>query len=239
VIAVEQVAKRYGDGAAVVEALRDVSLVVPKGQFVSIMGPSGCGKSTLLNLVCGLDRPTRGRVLIEGEDLAQRSDDQCSDLRLRRIGLVFQSFNLFPSFTVEENVATPLEFSGVRWRDARALARRALERVGVAAAAFARRPAELSGGEQQRTAIARALVTEPAILLADEPTGNLDTRTGQSVLDLIRELNRTQKLTVLMATHSTFAATYGHRTIELSDGTVVRDVTAPARASLRLAGDGE
>jgi putative ABC transport system ATP-binding protein len=239
VITVEQVQKRYGEGSAAVDALRDVSLVVPTGQFVSIMGPSGCGKSTLLNLVGGLDRPTRGRVLIDGEDLAVRSDDQCSDLRLRRIGLVFQSFNLFPSFTVEENVATPLEFSGVRWRDARALARRVLERVGVPPATFARRPAELSGGEQQRTAIARALVTEPAILLADEPTGNLDTRTGQSVLDLIRDLNRTQKLTVLMATHSTVAAAYGHRTIELSDGVVVRDVTAPARVSLRLAGDAE
>lgn len=236
-IVVEQVARRYGHGPGAVEALRDVSLVVPKGQFVSVMGPSGCGKSTLLNLICGLDQPTRGRVLIDGEDLAERSSDERSDLRLRRIGLVFQSFNLFPSFTVEENVATPLEFLGVRWPDARATARRTLDRVGVPAAAHARRPAELSGGEQQRTAIARALVASPAILLADEPTGSLDTRTGQSVLDLIRDLNRTQQLTVIMATHNTFAATYGHRTVEISDGMLVRDVTAPARSRLRLATD--
>jgi putative ABC transport system ATP-binding protein len=239
VIAVEQLVKRYGHGAGAVEALRGVSLVVPKGQFVSVMGPSGCGKSTLLNLVCGLDEPTAGRVLIDGEDLARRSLDERSDLRLRRIGLVFQGFNLFPTFTVEENVATPLEFLGVRWRDARVAARRALDRVGVPVAAHARRPAELSGGEQQRTAIARALVAEPEILLADEPTGNLDTRTGQGVLDLIRELNRTQNLTVIMATHSTFAATCGHRTIELSDGVVVRDVEAPVRSRLRLAADVE
>lgn len=238
-IAVEQLVKRYGHGPGAVEALRGISLTIPKGQFVSVMGASGCGKSTLLNLICGLDEPTSGRVLIEGEDLSLRSRDDRSDLRLRRIGLVFQSFNLFPTFTVEENVATPLEFLGVRWRDARAAARRALERVGVAVAAHARRPSELSGGEQQRTAIARALVAEPDILLADEPTGNLDTRTGQGVLDLIRELNRTQQLTVVMATHSTFAATCGHRTIEISDGVLVRDVEAPVRARLRLAGDAD
>jgi len=239
VIAIEQVGKRYGEGAAAVEALREVTLAIPAGQFVSVMGPSGCGKSTLLNLIAGLDQPTRGRVLIDMQDLAQLSNDERSDLRLHRIGLVFQSFNLFPTFTVEENVATPLEFLGVRWNDARERARRVLARVGIATSTHGRRPSELSGGEQQRTAIARALVTEPAILLADDRTGNLDTRTGQSVLDLIRELNRTEKLTVILATHSTVAATYGHRTIEISDGTVVHDVEAPRRPVLRLAADYE
>ena len=238
-IKVEDVSKRYGDGSSAIEALRGVSLAISEGQFVSITGPSGCGKSTLLNLIAGLDSPTRGRIVVDGHDLAALSGDERSDLRLKHVGLVFQSFNLFPTFTVEENVATPLEFLGVRWRDARAMANRALDRVGIPASAYRRRPAELSGGEQQRTAIARALVTAPQILLADEPTGNLDSRTGQRILDLIRELNGTQNLTVLLATHSVFAATYGHRTIELSDGAIIRDIEAPSKPILRVAAEND
>jgi putative ABC transport system ATP-binding protein len=223
-IVLSGVVKRYGAHAQEVTALAGIDLAVKGGEFVSIMGPSGCGKSTLLNLIAGIDTPSSGSVTVAGSNLAGLSDDQRSDLRLHQIGFIFQSFNLFPTFTIEENVAWPLEFLGVRWRDARARAAQSLERVGVGGAAFARRPAELSGGEQQRVAIARALVTEPLLLLADEPTGNLDSSTGQAILDLLRSLNLKHHLTVVMVTHNTFAATYGHRTIELRDGRVVREV---------------
>jgi putative ABC transport system ATP-binding protein len=225
-IVLRRVSKDYGNGAHAVPAVVDVSLTIPTGEFVSIMGPSGSGKSTLLNLIAGLDTPTSGDVVVGGEDLAHLSDDVRSDLRLRHIGFVFQSFNLFPTFTVEENIAWPLEFLGVSWREARQRAAIALRQVEVETAACQRRPAELSGGEQQRVALARALVTGPRLLLADEPTGNLDSRTGQAILDLLRLLNTEQRLTVVLVTHSTFAATYGHRTVELRDGRIVREARA-------------
>jgi putative ABC transport system ATP-binding protein len=225
-IVLEAVTKAYGTGGARVMVLGGVSLSVPGGQFVSIIGPSGSGKSTLLNLIAGLDVPTSGRVLVAGHDLGALSDDGRSDLRLRRIGIVFQSFNLLPSFTVEENVRCPLEFAGERDRTAVARARAALTEVKLPESAFGRRPAELSGGEQQRAAIARALVTQPELLLADEPTGNLDSATGQVVLDLLRRLNLEKRLTVILVTHSTLAARYGDRTVELRDGRIVRDVSA-------------
>jgi len=220
------VSKRYGHGAGAVVAIDDLTLRIPSGEFVSIMGPSGCGKSTLLNLIAGLDTADAGQVVLDGRDLARLSDNARSDLRLHRIGFVFQSFNLFPTFTVEENVAWPLEFCGQGWRAARARAHAELARVDIPCSAFARRPTELSGGEQQRVAIARALVTDAVLLLADEPTGNLDSHTGQTILDLLRRLNAEHHLTVLMVTHSTLAATYGHRTVELRDGRVVREVRA-------------
>src|SRR5881296_3906760 len=179
------------------------------------MGPSGSGKSTLLNLIAGLDTSTHGRVIVGGQELTRLSDDARSDLRLRHIGFVFQSFNLFPTFTAEENVAWPLGFVGVRWREARRRAREALARVALPPAAAGRRPAELSGGEQQRVAIARALVTEPRLLLADEPTGNLDSQTGQTILDLLRRLNEERHLTVVLVTHNALAASHAQRTIEL------------------------
>jgi putative ABC transport system ATP-binding protein len=225
-VMLDRVSKRYGAGPAAVAALTHTSLSVGQGEFLSIMGPSGCGKSTLLNLIAGLDRPDDGRVMVAGSDLATLSDNARSALRLQQIGFVFQSFNLFPTFTVRENVTWPLEFLGVRWREARSRAEAVLGQLSVDAAKFDRRPAELSGGEQQRVAIARALVTAPQLLLADEPTGNLDSRTGQTILDLLRALNVERRLTVVMVTHSAFAATYGHRTVELQDGHIVREVTA-------------
>jgi len=225
-IVLEAVTKTYGSGSARASVLGDVTMSVPGGQFVSIIGPSGSGKSTLLNLIAGLDVPTSGRVLVAGHDLGALSDDGRSDLRLRRIGIVFQSFNLLPSFTVEENVRCPLEFMGERERNAVARARAALAEVKLPETTFRRRPAELSGGEQQRAAIARALVTQPQVLLADEPTGNLDSATGQIVLDLLRRLNLEKQVTVLLVTHSPFAAKYGDRTLELRDGRLVRDVSA-------------
>jgi putative ABC transport system ATP-binding protein len=226
VVQVEDLVKQYGSGSQCVRAIDGVTLEVSTGEFVSIMGPSGCGKSTLLNLIAGIDTPTSGRVAVAGHDLARLSDDRRSDLRLQSIGFVFQSFNLFPTFTVEENVAWPLEFLGVRWQEARERAGDVLDRVGVDSVAYSRRPAELSGGEQQRVAIARALVTEPLLVLADEPTGNLDSSTGQAILDMLRVLNLEQRLTVIMVTHNTFAATYGHRTVELRDGQIVREISA-------------
>jgi putative ABC transport system ATP-binding protein len=226
-IELKGVSRRYGTSAQAVLALNDVDLSVPEGQFLSVMGASGSGKSTLLNVIAGLDSPTSGRVIVLGSDLMELSDDGRSDLRLQHLGFVFQTFNLFPTFDVTENVAWPLKFLGVKWRDAEERAAAALQEVGIEISAHGRRPSELSGGEQQRIAIARALVTKPRLLLADEPTGNLDSRTGQAVLDLLRTLNAERELTVVLVTHSAFAATYGHRTIELEDGVIVRDATAP------------
>jgi putative ABC transport system ATP-binding protein len=228
-VTVEDLVKRYGQGDGAIDALRGVSFAVPEGQFVSITGPSGCGKSTLLHLLAGLDDPTSGRVVIAGQDLATLSADARSDLRLQRLGFVFQDSKLLPTFTALENVAVSLEFLGVGWREATRRAARVLEDARVPARAHDRLPADLSGGEQQRTAIARALVTDPKILLADEPTGNLDSTTGRAILDLLAELNEARKLTVVMVTHSAFAATYGHRTIEIADGRIVRDIAAPPR----------
>jgi putative ABC transport system ATP-binding protein len=228
-VTVENLVKRYGQGDGAIDALRGVSFAVPEGQFVSITGPSGCGKSTLLHLLAGLDDPTSGRVVIAGQDLATLSADARSDLRLQRLGFVFQDSKLLPTFTALENVAVSLEFLGVGWREATRRAARVLEDARVPARAHDRLPADLSGGEQQRTAIARALVTDPKILLADEPTGNLDSTTGRAILDLLAELNEARKLTVVMVTHSAFAATYGHRTIEIADGRIVRDIAAPPR----------
>src|SRR5436309_7899353 len=196
-VVLEHVSKRYGEGPQAATALTDMNLDVPAGEFLSVMGPSGSGKSTLLHLIAGLDTPNVGRVLLAGRDLARLDDDARSDIRLRQIGFVFQNFNLFPGFTVEENVAWPLEFLGVSWPDARRRAAIALAQVQLQSAAQERRPAELSGGEQQRVAIARALVTDPTLLLADEPTGNLDSRTGQAILDLLRSLNVDRGLTVI------------------------------------------
>src|SRR5262249_540660 len=220
-VVLERVSKRYDGGGAATPALVDVSLTVRRGEFVSIMGPSGCGKSTLLHLAAGLDSPDSGRVIVAGHDLAQLSDDARSDLRLNTIGFVFQNFQLLPTFTVEENVAWPMELQGVSARHARERAGAALETVRISRAALRRLPADLSGGEQQRVAPARALATEPIVLFADEPTGNLDSHTGAAILELLQALNRTRGLTILMVTHSSVASTYGHRTIELCDGRVV------------------
>jgi putative ABC transport system ATP-binding protein len=223
-IVLDGLTRTYRDGARTHTVLDAVDLSIAAGEFVSVMGPSGSGKSTMLNLIAGLDTPTRGKVLIAGDDIGQLSDDQRSDLRLQKIGLVFQAFNLLPTFTAEENVLWPLEFLGLPHADIRRRTDAALAQVGLAASLRGRRPGELSGGEQQRVAIARALVAEPQVLLADEPTGNLDSQTGQVILDLLRRLNRERQLTVVMVTHSAFAAATGTRTVELRDGRVARDV---------------
>lgn len=215
--------KRYGDGAAAVHGLRGVTLEIEAGAFVAVVGQSGSGKSTLLNVIGGIDVATAGRARVLGHDLEALDDGARSDLRLRSVGFVFQTFNLFPTFTATDNVAWPRRFAGDTWRQARRLAAAALRAVGLDGRAGARLPAELSGGEQQRVAIARALINEPSLLLADEPTGNLDSTTATAILDLIAQAQRDRELTVILVTHNPAAAAYGSRVVELRDGTVVRD----------------
>src|SRR5215468_8887691 len=207
-IRLSSVTKTYGSGPLATRALGGLDLDVGTGEFVSVMGPSGSGKTTLLNLMAGLDVPETGEVIVEGTHLGALADRELADLRLRKLGFVFQAFNLIPALTVEENVAWPLEFSGCRRADVRQRTADALRRIGMAGRER-RHPGELSGGEQQRVAIARAIVTRPSILLADEPTGNLDTHTGQKILDLIAELSRVERVTVVMVTHNVAAAMHG------------------------------
>src|SRR4051812_39559314 len=207
----------YGTGPEAVHALRNVDLSIAPGEFVAVMGPSGSGKSTLLHLIGGLDRPDTGEVLIEGEPLATMNDEALADLRRRRIGFVLQFFNLFPLLSALENVAFPLLLDGRR--DALALAGDALAHVGLAARAE-HRPGALSGGEQQRVAVARALVTRPAVVLADEPTGSLDTLAGEDVLRLLRAA-ADDGHAVLLITHEAPAAAYADRVVRLRDGAVV------------------
>ena len=226
IIKLSNVTKSYGLGARATRALDDLSLLVGRGEFLSLMGPSGSGKTTLLNLIAGLDTPDSGQVILDGQDLSTLADHALADLRLRAVGFVFQTFNLIPALTVEDNVGWPLEFSGYGRAEVRRRIADALERVGVRERTR-RYPAELSGGEQQRVAIARAIATRPSLLLADEPTGNLDSHTGQRILDLLRSLNQSESVTVVMVTHNVLAATYGDRTVELRDGQIVRDVRTP------------
>ncbi len=211
--------KVYGEGAGRIEALKDVTFNVPVGQFVSIMGPSGCGKSTLLHLLGGMETPTSGEVHLLGESLAALDDDRLTLLRRASIGFLFQFFQLLPTLSAIENVEIPLLLAGVPKADAASLAAEMLEKVGLGSVS-ARRPSEMSGGEQQRVALARALVHQPKLLLADEPTGNLDSVAGAAILKLLRELTARQNQTVILATHSREAADSGDTVILLRDGQV-------------------
>ena len=217
-LAAAAVTRVFGEGEAAVHALRGVTLDVPAGEFTAIMGPSGSGKSTLMHLMAGLDRPTDGSVRIGGEEVATMSDAQLTLLRRRHVGFVFQSFNLLPVLTAEENVVLPLTIAGRR-PDAEELGS-LLERVGLQERR-SHRPSELSGGQQQRVAIARALITRPTVLLADEPTGNLDSRSGETVLALLREAVEVDGQTVVMVTHDERAAAQADRVVHLADGRIV------------------
>ncbi len=203
-----------------VPALRGINLKVDSGEFISIVGPSGCGKSTLLNLMGCLDVPTRGRVLIGGCDTRKLGDAELSRLRREKIGFVFQFFNLIPALTVLENVVLPTVFSG---RKDPKKAKKLLEAVGLGSK-LRRKPAELSGGERQRVAIARALVNDPEVVLADEPTGNLDSETGAAILDLLSSLNRETGVTLVLITHDPEVAKRAERIIYMKDGKIVREV---------------
>jgi putative ABC transport system ATP-binding protein len=209
--------KTYGEGAAKVEALRGVDLTVRPGEFVAIMGPSGSGKSTLLHLLAGVEHPTTGNVFLEGHDLAKLSDDELTLLRRRRLGFVFQQFNLLPMLTAMENVSLPLLLDGIAPATAGDRTRAALDRVGMGHRQT-HLPSELSGGEQQRVAVARALVIEPALLLADEPTGNLDSEKGQQVVDLLRRLVDERSQTIVIVTHDAQVAAQAQRIVHVRDG---------------------
>jgi len=222
------VRKRFGVGDTQVEALRGVDLVLAEGEFLAVMGPSGSGKSTLLHLIGGLDRASEGTVLVGGEDLSTLDDDSLTLLRRRRIGFVFQFFNLLPILTAEENVALPLVIDGVDEREAARRAVAAMESVGIAHRR-SHRPSELSGGEQQRVAVARALVTEPVLILADEPTGNLDSASGDQVISLLRRLVDERRQTILMVTHDPKDAAVADRLITLKDGRVFDEQRLPER----------
>jgi putative ABC transport system ATP-binding protein len=223
-VRLENVVKRYGQGETAVCAVAGVSLAVAPREFVAIVGPSGSGKSTLLHLMAGLDLPDAGDVFIGGQSLAALSDDAVTVLRRRQIGIVFQFFNLLPMLTAEENVALPLVLDGERLRAARPRARAMLERVGLGHRAR-HRPDQLSGGEMQRVAIARALVTEPLVLLADEPTGNLDSHTGEEILALVRAMAERHGQAVVMVTHDARAAARAQRVLAMRDGRVEREAT--------------
>jgi putative ABC transport system ATP-binding protein len=232
IIELQDVVKTYGT-ARPTPVLDHLTLELPQGEFTSLMGPSGSGKSTLLNLIAGLDDPDSGSVVVAGQLLAKLRDHERAALRLRQIGFVFQEFNLLPELTVEENISWPLEFARHPRAEVKSRTADALRQVEVAGCER-RYPAELSGGEQQRVAIARAIAPRPTILLADEPTGNLDSRTGEAILDLLRSLNATHGVTVVMVTHNVLAAAYGDRTLELRDGRLVRDVRATPPPLLTL-----
>ena len=214
-------AKRFGAEGAAVDALRGITLAFPSGQFTAIMGPSGSGKSTLMHLLAGLDRPTSGSVHVGGEDITAMGDKQLTKLRRRHIGFVFQSFNLLPMLTAEENILLPLSIAG-RKVDRGALDA-LLQRMGLDDRRD-HRPSELSGGQQQRVAIARALITKPTVLLADEPTGNLDSQSGHEVLTLLREAVQLDGQTTVMVTHDPRAAASADRVLFLADGRIVDEV---------------
>ena len=217
-IRVRSLCRHYTMGASTIRAVDGVDLDVAEGEFLALLGSSGSGKSSLLNLIAGLDRPTSGSVVVKGRDLARLTSEELARYRRETVGIVFQAFNLIPSMTVLENVELPMRFAEVERRQRNDRAKRALDRVKLGARLL-HRPVELSGGEQQRVALARALVNRPSLLLADEPTGNLDSKTGEEILTLIRELNESLRMTVVMVTHERhLAEKFARRIVVMADG---------------------
>ncbi len=222
VIDARSLSKTYALGGEKVEALRGVDLQVQPGEYAAIMGPSGSGKSTLMNLLGCLDTATAGTYRLDGEDVSGLSDDELAGIRSRKIGFVFQTFNLLPRFTALANVALPLVYAGVAPRERRRRAEETLARVGLSDR-MGHRPAELSGGQRQRVAVARALVNAPSLLLADEPTGNLDSRVGDEILALFEALNAKDGVTLIVITHDAKVAARARRRVEILDGRIVSD----------------
>jgi putative ABC transport system ATP-binding protein len=222
-IRTEQLCRHYRMGDALIRAVDGITVEVRAGEFVALLGSSGSGKSSALNLIAGLDRPTSGSVVVEQRDLSQLSRKELAAYRLHTVGMVFQSFNLIPSMTLAENVELPMRFAEIDRGKRDGLAREALSRVGLQGR-MNHRPSELSGGEQQRAALARALINRPQLLLADEPTGNLDSRTGTEIMNMVREFNQQLGMTVVMVTHErALAERYAERLIFLADGKLVGD----------------
>lgn len=224
-IDVQQLFKIYEIGEIKVNALRGVDVQIGENEYVAIMGPSGSGKSTLMNILGCLDTPSEGKYQFGGEDVHKMDDDQLAEIRNRRIGFVFQTFNLLPRATALHNVELPLVYAGVTASKRRAQAKMALERVGLADR-MSHKPNELSGGQRQRVAIARALVNNPSIILADEPTGNLDTATGDEIMNIFTELHD-QGNTIILVTHEEYIAEHAHRILRLRDGRIESDTTVP------------
>ena len=217
----DDVCRYYPMGGGVIRAVDGISLTIERGEFVALLGQSGSGKSTLLNLLAGLDRPTSGSVLVQGRDLAKMSSEDLARYRRNDVGMVFQAFHLIPSMTITENVELPMRFAEVERGERAQLVRQSLERVGLGHR-LEHRPSELSGGEQQRVSLARALANRPRLLLADEPTGNLDSRTGEDILNLIRDLSLSLGMTVAMVTHErALAERFAQRLVFLADGKLV------------------
>jgi len=226
-IRTERLTRHYQMGAAVVRAVDDVTLAIRAGEFVALLGSSGSGKSTLLNLMAGLDRPTSGAIFAHGRNLAAMTSEELAQHRSRTVGIVFQAFNLLPRMTLEENVELPLRLAGTERAERASRVHEAAGRVRLAAR-LAHRPGELSGGEQQRAALARALVNRPTILLADEPTGNLDSATGDEIMLLLREINESLGMTIVMVTHERpRAERFAHRIVLMKDGKIESDGERP------------
>ena len=223
-IELKNVSRMYARGTKKIEALHDITLAIKRGEFLSVMGPSGSGKSTLLNIIGGLDQPTSGEVFIDDRPLHGISDDELTLIRRRRVGFIFQFFNLLPILTAAENVCLPLLLEGIPFAKVKPKAESLLRKVGLGER-FEHRPEQLSGGEMQRVAIARALIADPSVLLADEPTGNLDSRTSSEIFRLLKDLH-SEGQTIVMVTHDPKAAAYGTRIITLRDGSISEDTTA-------------
>ena len=228
-VASTDVSRRYGEGDAAVDALRGVTVDIPEGQFTAVMGPSGSGKSTLMHILAGLDRPTDGSVTIAGREITTMGDQELTLLRREHIGFIFQFFNLLPMLTAEENIVLPLRLAGQKVD--RAWVDEILGKVGLDDRRE-HRPAQLSGGQQQRVAIARALVSKPTVMVADEPTGNLDSHTGEEILGLMRESVETYGQTTVMVTHDSRAAAMADRILFLADGRIVRDQAQTSAADV-------
>ncbi|HBR35023.1 MAG TPA: macrolide ABC transporter ATP-binding protein [Firmicutes bacterium] len=214
--------RTYQMGSVKVEALKDASFQIKEGEFVAIIGPSGSGKSTLMHILGCLDQPTAGRFLMEGQDISAVSENELAEIRNKKIGFVFQQFNLLPKATILQNVSVPLIYGGIRGRRRQLeLAEKALQQVGLGDRLH-HRPTEISGGQKQRVAIARALINNPALVLADEPTGNLDTKTGKEIMDIFRQLNK-EGHTIIMVTHDQEIAEQARRVIQIRDGLIQKD----------------
>ena len=224
-ISITDIGRKYVIGAEVIHALKSVSLTINKGEFVALMGPSGSGKSTLMNILGCLDTPTHGQYILNGTDVSRMSDNQLAEVRNKEIGFVFQTFNLLPRNTALDNVGLPLIYAGIKKQDRRERALKALENVGLADR-VSHKPNELSGGQRQRVAVARALINNPSIILADEPTGNLDTKTSVEIMGLLEEIHAKGN-TIILVTHEEDIAHHAHRIVRMRDGLIEKDFQNP------------